>query len=82
MIRKFHVYELNRYEETIDEETYVNELSPRENMITSYLIHHHVGNILNERDRIRAAKHISGHECWRLMYEIGERTFVSENLRN
>lgn len=75
--REFNVYEINADGETVGRETYFNSLSPRENMITSCLSHHGRSNILVKSEREWASKQIRGMEGQRLMFFIGDTTFIS-----
>lgn len=57
---------------------FVNDLSPRENMITLWLMEHHIGNVLDERMRLKAAKEIKISSNGKLiMFFIGDETFIT-----
>lgn len=79
--REFLVTEIDERGEVVGKEIYFNNLSPRENMITSCLIHHKRSNILISSEREWASRQIRGMEGQRLMFFIGDTTFISQNLR-
>lgn len=79
--RLFRVTEIDSTGNAVGFEEYLNSLSPRENMITSCIMHHHIGNVLDKRMREKYSKEIKGMEGQRLMFFIGDTTFISENLR-
>lgn len=80
--RAFRVTEINGAGEIIGYEKYFNSLSPRENMVTSCMGHHKNNNIWDKRQRKKYNKQIKGRDDCRLMFFIGDTTFISQNLRN